>query len=212
LIICHSYRFCFFALPRTGSKAISKCLLENLPCEERSPMHMGYGAFMATATQAEQQYFKFAGIRNPLDSLVSAYFKKKTDHNGRFSRGTFSDGRPIAQRAMEEYRFIVEEEADFPRYFQHFYTEEYTRPKHEETVRQMDALIRFENLQHDFDEVMARLGLPALELPGFNKTAAREADFEQYYPESIRPQAVRVLRRLMTEWDYSFPASWGEYR
>ena len=208
MIINHKYQFCYFAIPRTASKAISKVLVEEFGSEEVHRMHMSYGEFMEVAREEEKGYFKFASIRNPLDSVVSAYFKKKEDHRGRFSRGSFKKGRKLAPRALEEYAFITEQDADFATYFQRFYQEPYSRPRHEETVRHMDAVIRFENLQMDFDRVLQQLNLPSTKIPEFNRTAAREREFLAYYKPEVQEQAKRVFSTIMSDWDYAFPESW----
>lgn len=209
MIINHKYQFVYFAIPRTGSKAISKVLVEKFDSQDVPPMHLGYEDFIKTATPAEKKYFKFSSIRNPLDSVVSAYFKKKSDHNGRFSRGTFKKGKKIAPRAMEEYRFIVEQNADFPAYFEAFFQEPYHRPKHEVTIENMDAIIQFENLQTDFNAVLQKLGLPEYEIPVFNKTAEKDAEFLKYYSAGIRPLAMASFSSIMKKWNYQFPESWS---
>ena len=208
MIISHQHRFCYFALPRTGSKAVSKALNDAGYGQMVKPMHRSFTEFMATATPAEKGYFTFCTIRNPLDSLVSAYFKKKHDHNGRFSRGTFRNGRPIAEENLKEYRFIQENDADFASYFEHFYTTPYTRPRHEETVRRVDRVLRHENLAEDFKETLDTMGLPDVPLPVYNVTKGKKPEFTAYYPERIRPQAREVLGQLMKDWGYAFPEDW----
>lgn len=185
-------------------------LVEELGSEEVYQMHLGYEDFLKIASEEEKGYYKFASIRNPLDSVVSAYFKKRADHNGRFSRGTFKKGKPIAPAALAEYDFIVNQGADFPTYFKEFFKDPYHRPKHEATVRNMNALIRFENLQADFNEIMDQLALPQLEIPIFNKTAERRPDFLTYYTPEIKDQAIRCFSPIMADWGYDFPPQWKE--
>jgi hypothetical protein len=209
MIINHQYRFCYFAIPRTASKAISKVLIDKLGSESILRMHSGYREYLAVASPTESEYFSFASVRNPLDSVVSAYFKKKSDHNGRFSRGTFKKtGKPIGTRAMEEYRFIKETDASFQEYFQQFYTDTYTVPRHEETIEKVDALIRYEHLNEDFAQVMDRLGLPFFEIPLINKTNDKPKDFLSFYSPEIIPRAIKVFTPIMEKWGYSFPEAW----
>ncbi|MBR9919600.1 MAG: hypothetical protein GYB31_02100 [Bacteroidetes bacterium] len=187
---------------------MSKVLLELPGSEERLPMHLGVEGFLVDATADEKSYFRFASIRNPMDSVVSAYYKKKMDHNGRFSRGTFKKGKPIAPQALEEYRFIVEHDADFATYFAAFFTEEYRRPKHENTVAAMNDLIRFENLQSDFERICKALSMPRMEVPHYNKTAGRKRDFIHLYTPAIRRKAKKVFGPIMNDWGYEFPEDW----
>ncbi|MEM8584895.1 MAG: sulfotransferase family 2 domain-containing protein [Bacteroidota bacterium] len=208
MIINHQHQFCFFAIPRTGSKAVSKVLIEEFGSEEMLRMHTGYDEFMAVAKRKEQKYFSFAAVRNPLDSVVSAYFKKKSDHNGRFSRGTFKEGRPIGEKAMAEYRFIVEHDADFATYFLHFYHEPYRVPRHERTAEMVEYLMRFETLEHDFQAVLSKLRLPRVSLPIYNPTSDRSADYLSYYTPNTWARAREVFSPLMEKWGYAFPIEW----
>jgi hypothetical protein len=208
MIISHEHRFCYFALPRTGSKAVSKALSDGGYGKQVTPMHQSYEEFMETAQAAESQYFTFCTVRNPLDSAVSAFFKKKNDHNGRFSRGTFSNGRPISPSNLEEYRFIRDNNADFASYFEQFHCRQYSRPRHEETVKRVDRVLRYENLSDDFLSVLDSLKLPPVSLPVYNVTTGKDADFLTYYPEHIRSRAKKVFGRLMANWGYDFPVGW----
>jgi len=208
MIINHQHQFCFFAIPRTASTAISKVLKEQLGSERILKMHNSYSEFMEQASEAEKQYFKFASIRNPMDSVVSAYFKKKTDHNGRFSRGAFKNGNPISEKALEEFAFIKETNASFEDYFQRFHQEPYHRHRHEETIRNMDAIIHFEHLNEDFKKVMDQLNLPFHPVPQVNSTSARDRDFLQFYTPKIIPQAIEVFSEVMGDWGYTFPEEW----
>ena len=204
MIINHKNQFCFFAIPRTASKAISKALIENIGSAERLRMHSSYDEFMAIASAKETNYFTFATVRNPMDSIVSAYFKKKNDHKGRFSRGTFQGtGRPVGEKAMKEYRFITENDADFATYFKEFYQEVYSIPKHEATIEKVDAIIRYEYLREDFTAVLKKLNLPDITIPLTNKTQEKEKHFMEYYSGNIFSQAQRVLGPLMKKWGYA---------
>lgn len=211
MIINHEYKFCFFAIPRTASKALSKALVEQLGSEDILKMHISYEEFMEQASTEEKKYFTFTIIRNPLDSLVSAYFKKKNDHNGRFSRGAFKNGRPIGKRAMDEYNFITQEQATFSTYFKKFHQERYAIPRHEGTVKKVDHILRFEHLQADVAQLCAEKGWPALEIPVFNSTKEREKDFLQYYEPEVISLAIKNVGPLMERWGYEIPETWLDY-
>ncbi len=190
---------------------MSKVLVEQYGSQEIQPMHKSYDEFQGTANEAERAYFTFTSIRNPLDSIVSSYFKMKSDHNGRFSRGSFKDGRPLARSALEAYRFIKQNNASFAQYFRQFHQESYHLPRHEATVEQVDDVLRFESLERDFARLMQQLRLPVYPIPHFNQTAGRSKDFLSYYSADIIPQAIRVMGPLMHKWNYSFPAAWKGY-
>lgn len=209
MVINHQYRFCYFAIPRTGSQATTKVLIDEFGSQEIMRMHTSYDEFQEQASDDEKEYYTFCAVRNPLDSLVSAYFKKKTDHRGRFSRGTFlRTGRPVAELALEKYRFITEQQATFAEYFKKFHTTPYRLPRHESTVRQVDFVMKFEELEDDFAKFLKHFNLPLRSIPKVNKTKQRSADFLSYYTPEIIPQAMEVMKDIMANHGYSFPAEW----
>jgi hypothetical protein len=208
MIINHQHQFCFFAIPRTASKAVSAVLIAHCQSEEIMRMHTSYDEFQAQAKPSEREYFSFTIIRNPLDSLVSAYHKIKSDHNSRFSRGTYKDGRPLTPRAISAYRFIKEKEASFVDYFLKFHQEPFRRPRHEATARKVDRCLRFENLQDDFNDTLQMIGLEPRIIPVRNTTAGKHKDFVSYYTPEIIPQAITVTRDIMNSWGYVYPKKW----
>jgi hypothetical protein len=211
MIINHQHQFCFFAIPRTASKAVSAVLIEHYHSEEILRMHTSYDEFQSQAKSSEREYFSFTIIRNPLDSLVSAYHKIKSDHNNRFSRGTYKDGRQLAPRALKAYRFIKERDASFAEYFLEFHQEPFRRPRHEATAQQVDRCLKFENLQDDFNDTMQTIGLEPLVIPIYNTTAGKRKDFASYYTPEIIPQAITVTQDIMSNWGYAYPQGWHTF-
>lgn len=209
MIINDTHKFCFFAIPRTASKAVSHVLVNELDSRQSLRMHASYEEFAQVASPDELSYFKFTTIRNPMDSVVSAYFKKKHDHNGRFSRGTFGKGQPISPKALEQYRFIAETDSPFSEFFKHFYTQPYRRPRLEKTAENCDFVMKFENLEADFQKVLEKLNLPHTPIPVINKTDGKKDDYLQYYTDDVIPLAKDIFGDLMTEWGYEFPKSWS---
>ena len=85
MVISHKYRYLFIEIPLTGSWAIRKELCEFYGGQQILHKHATYHEFQQSATDDEQAYFVFATVRNPLDSMVSAFYKYKSDHKGVFS-------------------------------------------------------------------------------------------------------------------------------
>ena len=80
MIISHIHRYLFVELPRTGSSAVSKELILNYDAENILRKHATYRDFLKQASKQEKEYFVFSSIRNPMDKILSLYFKYKTDH------------------------------------------------------------------------------------------------------------------------------------
>jgi hypothetical protein len=212
VIVSHKYRYLFVEFPYTASTAIHEELCRFYDGTPILWKHAKYHNFLSVASEEEKQYFVFSGIRNPLDAAVSTYLKLKTNHKGKYtdperrrSRGGFVTGR-----MLKRYRF-VQNSADFAAYFDKFFWipyDNWSSLAHE----RFDFVMRFENLQDHFAEVLDWLDIQqARPLPLVNRTSDKGDDFWSYYdtPE-IRRHAIRVFGPFMRRWDYSFPSDWGD--
>ncbi|MBS1729187.1 MAG: hypothetical protein JSS67_00270, partial [Bacteroidetes bacterium] len=75
--------------------------------------------------------------------------------------------------------------------------------------KKFDYLIRFENMQQGFDEVLQKLNIEkSKDIPLRNKTADKK-NFIDYYTPEIRKHAVFVFGPFMKKWGYEFPPEWN---
>ncbi len=212
MVINHQHQFCYFAIPRTGSKATTKLLVSEYGSKEILGLHASWDDFQNIASEEEKKYLSFCAVRNPLDSIVSRYFKIKTDHTGRFSRGTFlKTGKPVPDAALERYRYITENNLSFAEYFRRYHNEVIRMARHEETIQNVSYIMRYEHLQQDLNKVLQILGLKPKPLPLHNVTAIRDSNFLQYYTPDIIPQVKKVATPLMHKLGYAFPESWANF-
>jgi hypothetical protein len=208
MVISHEHRYVFVEVPQTACTAISRELLERYAGKRILKKHATYVDFLKQATPSEREYFAFAGVRNPLDIAVSLYFKLKHNHKNQFTnpRAASNDG-VIAFK--HQYEFVQRTNADFPTFFKQFKTNihnEYYLLRH----RDLDFIVRFENLVGDFAEAVRRIGLtPERPLPQVNPTQGKGRDFWSYYTPEIRDQAVRSFGPYMQKWGYPLPPEWG---
>jgi hypothetical protein len=203
MIISDEHRYVFIAQPHTACSAIQTELKRLYGGQRMLTKHATYAAFLRAATPEQKGYFVFSGIRNPLDEVVSLYFKYKTDHKGRYTAR-----KPVlSERQLEVVELITEEQADFASYLRRFYR----RPYDNDTIiyhQRMDKVVRFENLQADFSDALRRLGLEQVRpLPVVNPTSER-GTYLDYYPEDLRPHAARIFGPFMRKWGYELPAEW----
>src|SRR3989338_4724317 len=84
MIISHKNKYLFIEMDNTGSTAISNELGRYYAGEEILWKHARYRDFLNQATAEEKKYFCFSGKRNPLDLLVTLYFRHKLDPDKRF--------------------------------------------------------------------------------------------------------------------------------
>jgi len=212
MIISHPHRYLFVEIPYTASTAISRELCENYGGSPILHKHATYREFLRVATVEEREYFVFAGIRNPMDMVVSVYFKQKTDHQNFFTNPEHwqENGGHITVLARRQFEFIQETGCDFATYFKRFYKIPYDTWG-SPSPNDFDFVIQFERLQADFVRLLELLGLQQVRpLPIVNKTAERRPHYSSYYTDEIMPRARRIFGPFMERWGYDLPSEWSE--
>ena len=212
MIISHQHKYLFIELPRTGSTAVSKELIQHYDGTPILYRHATYDEFLRIASPKEKPYFVFSAIRNPLDDAVSLYLKYKNDHKGQFSalqHGRFFT-RLINYPRLKRFSFVKNHDADFAAYFLKFYRWPYNNWS-AVTHERCDFIIRFECLQEDFSQALRHIGVEEVRpLSKINKTSGKQADYLAYYTQKTIRRAIKVFGPFMYRWDYQFPANWGK--
>ena len=162
------------------------------------------------------EYFKFTVVRNPWDLLVSFLYSK---FGPMYWKGVWwpKDG-PIA--------FAY----NLPRLLRlHHLRSELRRGRLKESVESVlreglfynireiplfyfsrqepyaDAVIRYETLQHDFDNVCRRLKLPPQRLPRTNtKPRPRDTDYHEYFTDYSREYIADLCSAMTSMFGYRF--------
>ncbi|HSI50715.1 MAG TPA: sulfotransferase family 2 domain-containing protein [Ideonella sp.] len=217
--------YLFLASPQTGSKAIAKTLLEKLDGEQiPSQGILRNGKIVLSKhhtttkmlvhhkllTEAQvQQAFKFCGVRNPFDLLVSRYEKLRGRHT---EAGKISGHIRKNTRAREVVGFAVE--LPFP---------EWVRKAHEQYlaadkpvmgpmvfVDSVDHVIRFEALAQGFQEALARLGITEdIPVAEHNVTSQRidggqKRDYRSYYDDATVDLVRKLYAPVIERFGYGF--------
>ncbi|HSL47024.1 MAG TPA: sulfotransferase family 2 domain-containing protein [Anaerolineales bacterium] len=213
MIISHKNRYLFVEIPQTASVAISHELRENYDGEQILEKHSFYSDFLKIASPEEKKYFVFAGIRNPLDDIVTLYFKYKTDYGQEFTDPSKRKKIKLLRKLVGTRMFeeVHGEGMDFKTFFMKYYKGPYNNFSC--LIRdRYDFLIRFEHLQEDFARLLQLLGLEQKRpLPVRNSTKEKNKDFWSYYSPDMIPRAKRVVGPFMKQWGYEFPPEWGAY-
>ena len=181
-MICHDYKCLFVHVPKTAGQSIETVFLHlsGLSWRTRGPLllrpnrdpskgpprlaHLTASEYLELGYIPEalfRSYFTFSFVRNPWDRLVSEY---KYRHVGKCSFKTFlfkrfpspaedsySSGIDAYRHILPQYKFVYDDTGK----------------------RLVDFIGYFENLQHDFDHVTRRLGLPHTKLPVINTSPHR---------------------------------------
>jgi hypothetical protein len=209
LIISHKYKYLFIEIPLTASWAIHHELCHHYDGQPILHKHATYSEFRHHATFEELSYFVFATVRNPLDKIVSIYFKLKNDQ-----KGIFSDSKSLSQGIIDysdqkKYQYINNHGADFESFFRKYYKLPYSDMINL-SGKYLDYVVRFENIQEDLAVLLMKLSVEQIQpLPLTNETPGKSKDFLTFYTPVIIPQAKRVCGPYMKNWSYQIPESWG---
>ena len=214
MIVSHKHRFVFVEVPHTASHSIAEQLVAHYGGKPILRKHANVTQFMSSASTDERQYFKFATVRNPLDTATTDYAKLKNDHKGQFSnpRMLIENGGHVTRDHLREFRFIRDNDADFAVFFTHFRAKLYNN-WFLVGDRHFDYVIRFERLQEGFSEMLRRINVEqAQAIPHVNRTKGKEKSYEEFFTPDIYPLAAACYGPFMEKWGYAFPAAWGEVR
>ena len=125
-----------------------------------------------------EDFFKFGVVRNPWDRAISYYFYGK---NQSFDKNKFINklNTEILNRSCASY----------------FHVKKYNECK-------LDYVMRFENLQQDFDIVCDKIGIPKQQLPHANKTEHKH--YTEYYDEETKQFVAKKYARDIELFGYKF--------
>lgn len=197
MIISHKYKYVFIQLDKTASTAIAKELMENYDGHPILWKHARYEDFMLVATPEEKKYFKFSGVRNPLDVNVS-YYHVFTDDIGLL-------GKPN----KDKYEYIKKHNATFSDYFKKYVSNKIYCEWKMASFKKLDYVYKYENVQEEFSKILKMLKVEQIRpLPIFNETQSKNKNFESYYTKDIQGMTQIVFCDFMKKWGYSFPENW----
>ncbi len=211
MVISHQHKFVFIEHPWTGTTSISRVLIDNYGGKKILFRHASHLDFLKIATKKEKSYFVFSSIRNPLDIMVSNYFKYKTDHGGRYSglKNSRSYDHYIYYHRLKRFEFVTKSKS-FSEYFLKYYK---TTLNSWVSLSSSccDYIIRFENIDDDFNRALKMIGISDPKpLPRKNVTSYRDRDFSTYYSPEAIDRAKKVFGLYMKKVGYEFPKNWGD--
>lgn len=199
MVISHKYQYVFVQLEKTASSAIARELCEYYDGREILWKHARYEDFLAVATPEEKKYFAFAGVRNPLDIIVSRY------HLRMLGRGNKIDKNNLTQH------LFLKKHNNFGDFFLKFYARDIYDDWKTRYYKQLDYIYRYENLQADFNLILNQLKIIQIRpLPWFNETP-NKLKFQDYYrSEKIQSKARVAFEKYCRKWGYDFPDHWSK--
>lgn len=153
----------------------------------------------------------FATVRNPFDSLVSLYYKKKHRYQKLLSDSTswiHENGGAIAK----EVQFCKEH--TFDEWLSRKYRDKSVlhspfKPKKESLfnsrLQRVQHIIKFESLQSDFEHLMRQFGIKGLPIiPEINPTEYKPKNYTSAYSKTSKRLVEKVFREDLNAFHYSY--------
>lgn len=207
MIISHTHRYIFFAVPKTGTHSVRQALRAHLgeqdleqvllfegkrfPFPEFADIRHGHISTRqirpVLGDDTFDAYFKFAFVRNPFDRFVSYC-------------AFMSRGSDVFEREPRRYmKYVIRELKPLDHLLY--------RPQHElltdaEGRLEVDFIGRNETMQASFDEVCRRIGIPAAALGRAN--ASRHRPWQEYYDRELVDWVSELYHRDLELFDYRF--------
>ncbi|WP_298287497.1 sulfotransferase family 2 domain-containing protein [uncultured Lutibacter sp.] len=214
-MVSHKHKCIFVHIPKTGGETITSLFEDN---DSNIPKH-------ANARQIKEylgekvwsEYFKFTVVRNPYDLVVSMYshlrkpIYKKEEIISKYGKAILN---PInaCKTACENNFNVYCEEVFFNNQIQveqfrdqwsvfHFQPQmDWITNKDEEII--VDFIIRFENFNQDFLNVIKKLKLNIKEIPCENKSAHKH--YSKYYSANELEIISKHYSKDIKQFNYSF--------
>ena len=209
MVISEKHKYVFIEVPRTGTSAISEELCSVYDGQRILRKHSSYWNFLAKMRFEANKYTVLSCIRNPMDSIVSLWFKLRNKQKNPFKKSA-SLGMAIGDSYFKkQYKFSQVVENNFSDYFLKFYQWPYNDMSISHNA--IDFIIRFENLQEDFDKWLSIMKIEKVrDVPHFNPTVERSKSFWHYYEKRTWQRAFHVFGPYFNNWGYKFPEYWGK--
>ena len=213
MILVEKLKLIFIGIPYSASTAISKDLYENYSGKAILRKHSLYSEFKGISTKKEMEYLVFAIKRNPMDIVISFYEKMKNNSKGNFENLELlkKNGGHISNNQIKQFLYIKNSNASFQQYFKKFYKVPFSSLL-SISKNDYDRILCFENLENDYRRLLEERGVKKSQrIKKLNQTKGKK-DFNFYYNNEIRSQAINVFAPYMKEFGYEFPKEWGVIR
>ena len=194
-MIRHDHKFIFIHIPKTGGTSIEGIFKEDVggPFEGSRGVKRKHASArkMKKIHPAEwDEYFKFAVVRNPFDLLVSRYH---------WSRDVQCLSSFNEKKTFRQFIIAIDRGGFKPKW---------AVPKSQLSFlsvnkeMKMDFIVRFENLQEDFNIVCDKIGIPRKELPHINKSNHKH--YTEYYDDETREIVAKRYAKDIEYFGYEF--------
>lgn len=208
MIVSHTHRFIFAAVPKTGTHAVRQALREQLgegdveqvglfvnkrfPWEDLAAIRHGHLALRQVRPHLGEDafagYFKFAFVRNPFDRFVS-YCAFMTRGGDDFARRPRDVMRHFLFAAPPEQHVLFQPQASL-------------LVDEDGATLLADAVGRVEDMQGSYDALCARIGIASRPLERVN--GSTRGDYRPYYDQALIDGVVARYAQDLALFGYDF--------
>ena len=195
-MISHEHKFIFIFQHKCASSSV-RVALENV-CQFNLSFHRGVLSkeYSNNELVKYSDYIIFANCRNPYERVVSAwkYLQREfpPEHKRTITRGlSFKDtllDLPEREKGMFDYAHITECQTDCI--------------LNSSGASITDMIIKFENLQEDFNNVCDTIGIPRQQLP--HKLKTNHKHYTEYYDDETRQIVAERYAKDIEYFGYKF--------
>ena len=208
MIVSHSHRFIFAAVPKTGTHAVRQALREHLsdrdveqvglfvdkrfPWEDLAAIRHGHLSLQQVrpylGDEAFSGYFKFAFVRNPFDRFVS------------YCAFMLRGGDVFQQQPQAVMRHFLFEEP--PEHHILFQPQASLLVGEDGKTLMADHIGHVEDMQGSYDAICARIGIASRPLDRVN--GSRHGDYRHYYDQGLIDGVAARYAQDLDLFGYSF--------
>lgn len=192
MIISNKNKFIYFAVGKTGTTSIEKCL-RHLHDDKRRTKHAGPGCVDADKMS---KYFTFCFVRNPWSRLVSMYKQ-------------FQKGLSLKNNSRQKH-YIMSNKYNFIEYIkkldESFFQEHLQSKYYLYNGEPLNFIGKFENIKEDFDIVCSLIKIKRVDLVHRNKSVyeSNREHYTEYYDDEVREIVANEWAEDIEYFNYKF--------
>lgn len=200
-MVSDTKRCIFIHIPKCAGTSVNRELsLDSVGFSGHSPLsaHLKY---------LKLGYFSFTFVRNPYDRTASAYryFRKLKAGHRWYKRNKIISDAANSMTFLEFVNHITDFQKLMRREEGSFESGIHLQPFSyflDTPAFPIDYVGRFENIQHDYFNILCRLGFPLKRLPKTNST--HQPNYRPLYVEETRNTVYNIYKEDIEQFNYSF--------
>jgi len=199
--ILDRYRLIFVHVPKTGGTSIGAALKQYGPSTHRYPQLIRHAKAhelrSAIGPQKWNQYTSLAVVRNPWDWAVSCYhwWTQRADRHSTLQT------KASDIKAMGSFQAFVESQF-FETHINEFPAQDYSAWLLSDNQSICTTILRFETLNDDWEQFIAKHNYPFASLPQLNRTIRK--DYRTYYTAKTIDIVSRKFQDSIQRFNYCF--------